>query len=249
MDTERDAQQEEHKKRNWVGTIVALLMLTLAGLFVARVFNYAQAIQSGELVVEDLDFFSSFSTSAALASTPLPDGDFDLRTTDDPAFGNANAKVQIVEFADFGCPYSRASSLVIRKLAQKYPSQVRFVYRDFPITELHPVAQRAAEAGECAQDQGKFWEYHDKLYQNQTGLTDDDLFLYAEQVNLEMDLFVDCMESERYREEVLEDYNDGYEAGVRGTPTFFINGNRIPGAIPESILDAIIQATIEGDAL
>jgi protein-disulfide isomerase len=240
---------QEHKARNWAGTIITLVMLVIAGLFVYRVVFYVQAIQSGQIDPEFFDFSGAFSTSTVLAGAPLPDGEFDLTTKDDPSFGNADAPIQIVEFADFGCPYSKQTSQTIRALAEQYPDEVYVVYRDFPITELHPMAQLAAEAGECAQEQGAFWEYHDKLFQNQLSLDEEELVLLAAQLNMNTRTFRSCLQSRKYEEEVFEDYIEGAEAGVRGTPTFFINGNRIPGAIPADVLDKIIQSVIANGEL
>src|SRR4029079_17144765 len=97
--------------------------------------------------------------------------------------------VTIVEFADFGCPYSRASSFIMRSLARKYGDQIRYVYRDFPIEELHPGATLAAEAGDCAQEQNKFWEFHDKLYLNQTDLRQERLVQLAQEKNMNVEPF------------------------------------------------------------
>ncbi|NQV90385.1 DsbA family protein [Candidatus Uhrbacteria bacterium] len=239
-----EADAHIHRKRSWVATIVTLFVLALLGLFASRILYYADLIRSGEIDSRTLDFTQSFSTSSTLASQAIVDGAFDLTTTDDPSLGKTSAPIVIVEFADFGCPYSQESSYVVRELALKYPDSIQFIYRDFPLTELHPIAQKAAEAGECADDQGKFWEYHDKLYQNQNSLTEDRLVEFAESLNMNVFQFESCMKSGRYTAEVLEDYQAGIEAGVRGTPTFFINGNRIPGSIPADIFEALIQSVL-----
>lgn len=233
-----------HRRRGLVATIATLVVLVLLGVFVVRVVYYANLIRSGEFDPSSLSFTTAYTVSRALASEPVEDGVFDLETTDDPSLGSNSAQVTIVEFADFGCPYSQESSFVIRELALAYPEDVRFIYRDFPLSDIHPIAQKAAEAGECAQDQGKFWEYHDKLYQNQNGLTQDRLVEFAAELNMNVYQFETCLDSGRYADEVIEDYQAGVESGVRGTPTFFINGNRIAGAIPKDILDAVIQSVL-----
>lgn len=239
-----EAEAHEHRKRGVLATIVTLAVLALLGVFVVRVMYYANLIRTGELDPATLSFTSAYTVSAALTSAPVEDGTFDLATVDDPSLGSRSATVTIVEFADFECPYSEESSFVVRELALQYPDDVRFIYRDFPLTDIHPIAQKAAEAGECAQDQGKFWEYHDKLYQNQSSLTQDRLVEFATELNMNAFQFETCLDSGRYADEVIEDYQAGVEAGVRGTPTFFINGNRIPGAIPKDTLDAIIQSIL-----
>ncbi|MBI4435780.1 thioredoxin domain-containing protein, partial [Candidatus Uhrbacteria bacterium] len=153
-----ETEEHEHRRRGLIATIATLAVLVLLGVFVVRVVYYTNLIRSGELAPSSLSFTSAYSVSAALASQPIEDGTFDLATVDDPSLGSRAAKVTIVEFADFGCPYSEGSSFVVRELAAQYPDDVRFIYRDFPLLDIHPIAQKAAEAGECAQDQGKFWE-------------------------------------------------------------------------------------------
>jgi len=227
-------------KHNWLAVLVTFVVLAILAVFAWRVVYFATRIQSGEVFAAP-SFLSSYTASVATSAIPIPPGQFDLDTDDDPSIGSPDAPVTIVEFADFGCPYSRQSSLVIRAAALKWGDQVRFVYRDFPITELHPAAELAAEAGECAQDQGRFWEYHDKLYLNQTDLREETLVRFARELNMDVEAFERCLGSGVYKEEVAEDYAAGVAAGVRGTPTFFLNGNRVPGAIPADVLDSLIQ--------
>lgn len=243
-----EEEQAIHRKRSWIATLLTIVVFVLIGIFVWRILFYINLIRSGDIDETSLQFTDSFSTSIALASQPITEGIYDLATTDDPVLGKTTAEITIVEFADFGCPYSRESSFVLRELAAKYPNSVRFVYRDFPLTDIHPIAQKAAEAGECAQDQGKFWEYHDKLYQHQTTLTESRLVEFAQELNMNAYQFENCLNSGRYADEVLEDYQVGLEAGVRGTPTFFINGNRIPGAIPAEVLDLVIESILNQES-
>ncbi len=235
----------ENQKRSWIATIITLVVLLGLGAFAWKVVRYADLISSGEIntLVQELD--GTYSASVVLSTTPIPDGEFDVLSTDDPTLGVSNAPVTIVEFADFGCPYSRRSSLVMRELAMEYPTYINYTYRDFPLVELYPFANKAAEAGQCAHDQGKFWEYHDKLYQNQNRLDEQALFDFASSLNMNTRLFKSCLESGKYTEEVQKDYEDGVEAGVRGTPTFFINGNRVSGSIPKDVLDQIIQSIVK----
>jgi len=233
-----------NRRRSWIATIVTVTVLVLLSMFVWRVLHYVQLIRSGEISVSDYNFAQSFTTSTALASTPITDGVFDVVTTDDPSLGNPRAPVTIVEFADFGCPYSKEVSFVMRELAAKYPDDVYYVYRDFPLTELHPIAQMAAEAGECADDQGKFWEFHDKIYQNQLSLDENSFVQFAQQLNMNVDQFESCLDSGRHTDEVLEDYAAGLEASVRGTPTFFFNGNRVAGSVPAEIMEALVESIL-----
>lgn len=226
-----------------MGAIGALFVVVVIGGFVWRVVHYSSLIARGELDPSKLAFLSSYTASSLAASIPASasSASVSVQTADDPVIGAEDAPITIVEFADFGCPYSREASFTLRALATTYADKIRYQYRDFPIIELHPQAEHAAEAANCAAEQGKFWEYHDKLYLNQSNLSDDRLLTFARELNLNERAFSSCVSSGRYTREVAEDYEAGIRAGVQGTPTFFINGTMIPGAIPRDILEAIIQ--------
>ncbi|MEK7452228.1 MAG: DsbA family protein, partial [Patescibacteria group bacterium] len=234
------SDEQEHRARSWVATIVTLLFVFALVTFVARILFYTKQIRSGQVDVAHLNFNKTVSTISKLASQPITDKQTDVVTADDPSIGTLGGPLTIVEFADFGCPYSKESSFVVRSLAAKYPDKVRFIYRDFPIPDLRPIAKKAAEAGECAHEQGKFWEYHDKMYQNQSTLDEASFDVFALSLNLNVQKFQTCLQSGKYAAEVAQDYEDGVNADVRGTPTFFINGNRVAGAIPEDILEKVI---------
>jgi Thioredoxin len=164
---------------------------------------------------------------------------------DDPALGPENAPVTIIEFGDFQCPYCATFALeTLPRLLDDYGDRVRFVFRDFPIVSIDPFALKAAEAAECADDQGAFWEYHDLLFQNQAALEDASLKNYAASLGLDTAAFNHCLDYDKYRGEVLEDLRDGEEAGVTGAPNFFINGVLIQGAQPYSVFQAAIEAAL-----
>ncbi|MBI5793549.1 DsbA family protein [Candidatus Uhrbacteria bacterium] len=231
-----------NRKRSWIATVVTLLVLALLIAFASRVFYFASRIKSGEIDLSTYNFTDSFTSDLALSNTVVTDGEFDLVTTDDPNLGNPDAPLTIVEFADFQCPYSQEVSFVMRELAAKYPEEIYYVYRDLPLTDIHPLAEMAAQAGECAHEQDKFWEYHDKLYQKQSSLTEDSFVTFARELNLNVDQFESCLAKGRYNNEVQEDLEAGVAAGVRGTPTFFINGNLIAGSIPKDVMEAIVKS-------
>ncbi len=235
-------QDEIHNERNWVATVATFIVLLLVSLFLWRVVYYVNLIQSGSIDKSSPQLVGSFTSSLRLASEQIPEGEFDVVTVDDPFLGAENSKLTIVEFADFGCPYSQASSLIMRKLSTENPDKIRYIYRDFPLIEIHPLAQKASEASHCAKDQNKFWEYHDKLYQNQNDLSQKRLYQFAQELGLNSGRFKSCLDSDKYKDEVKKDFDDGVRAGVRGTPTFFINGNRIPGVIPEKVLNELLAA-------
>lgn len=231
-----------HQKRGWKGVIITLFILMLLGVFTWRVVFFANQIRREGTDLSALNFSQTVSTITRLATQPVTDEVFDVVLENRPSLGNKDAPLTIVEFADFGCPYSRTASFILRTLATNYPNQLYYIYRDFPLIEIHPLAQKASEASACAHEQGKFWEFHDKLYQNQTSLDEGSFEKFAQQLNLDVPAFQECFASQKYTKQVEQDLEDGLRAGVRGTPTFFLNGNRIPGVIPQTVLESVIQS-------
>jgi len=152
---------------------------------------------------------------------------------DDPAWGPEDATVVVQEFADFQCPYCGKFALqTYPQIKEAYGDKIRFVFRDFPLSSIHSSAQKAAEAGQCAQDQGLFWEFHDLLFENQSAISESDLRGYAQEVGADVNKFNDCLDSGRNAREVLADMQDGAKAGVTGTPAFLINDLLLSGAQP-----------------
>jgi len=148
-----------------------------------------------------------------------------------PSRGPDNATVTIVEFSDFQCPYCGRVYPTVEKLMKDYDGKVRLVFRHFPLS-FHPNAEKAAEAAACAQDQGKFWQMHDKMFTNQQKLAVDDLKTFAKDLGLDQGKFDKCLDSGEKAAMVSADEKDGESAGVSGTPAFFINGIFINGAVP-----------------
>jgi len=167
-------------------------------------------------------------------------------TGDDPMKGSADAPVTIIEYSDFQCPFcARFWSQTLPQLQEEYidTGKVKLIYKDFPLS-FHENAQKAAEAGECADDQGMFWEYHDMIYENQNALSVSNLKSYAKDLGLDTSEFNDCLDSEKYEDEVKEDFKEGQAAGVSGTPAFFINGKSLVGAQPFSEFKKVIDAEL-----
>ncbi len=155
--------------------------------------------------------------------------------------GNPKAPVTIVEFSDFECPFCVRVQPVLQELLAKYEGKVSLAYRDFPLREMHPKAQSAAEASRCAGEQGKFWEYHDALFANPAKLDAASLGEHARSLALDGKQFESCLTSGRFRSKVEEDIQQGSRAGVSGTPGFFINGVFLNGAQPRSAFEKIID--------
>lgn len=159
--------------------------------------------------------------------------------------GKPGAKLTIVEFLDFDCPYSRNSFSPVREMITKYQDQIYFVVRDFPIEELYPRAVPAALAAHCAAAQGKFWPYHDKLFIHQDQHQDEDLMRYAREVGLEEASFQRCYENRMFASAIQQDVRDGLQSGVAGTPTFFFNGVKIQGALDADTLESLIKRFLQ----
>jgi protein-disulfide isomerase len=148
-----------------------------------------------------------------------------------PARGPNNAPVTVVEFSDFQCPFCSRAHDTVEQVMQNYAGKVRLVFRHFPL-EFHKNAAKAAEAAMCANEQGKFWEYHDLLFKNQSTLEVPQLKDHAKEVGLESGTFSACLDSGKYKKDVDEDMAAGQKVGVSGTPAFFINGVMLSGAQP-----------------
>lgn len=167
----------------------------------------------------------------------------DIDADDDPFLGPADAPVTIIEFSDFQCPYCRRVQPTLKRLLQEYEGKVKLVFRDFPLHNIHPLAQKAAEAAQCAADQQQFWPYHDKLFAK-SGLQQEDLKQFAQQLNLDLEQFSTCLDAGKYAREVAQDLQDGANAGVSSTPSFFVNGQPINGAASYDHFKEIVEAAL-----
>lgn len=183
-----------------------------------------------------------------------PTGPVDVSADDDPFLGEKDAPVTLIEFSDFQCPFCRKFvEDAFPQLKKEYidTGKVKLVYRDYPLP-FHTMATPAAEGGECAKEQGKFWQYHDILFQEQAKkgngtveFTVDDLKKWAVQAGVNGNTFNQCLDSGKYKDEVAKDFADGEKAGVSGTPTTFINGTPIVGAQPFAALKTVIDEELK----
>jgi protein-disulfide isomerase len=162
---------------------------------------------------------------------------------DDPSKGAKGAPVTIIEWSDYQCPYCKKNYEVMKQLEQKYGDKVTIVFRDFPLP-FHDKAQKAAEASECADDQGKFWEIHDFMFTNQDKLDVDSLKSAASTLGMDGAKFNECLDSGKYKSEIEKDTADGKVAGVTGTPAAFINGRMVNGAQPIENFISLIDAEL-----
>ncbi len=165
-----------------------------------------------------------------------------------PATGPENAPLTLVEFSDFECPFCGRFFPTIKRLEADYGKELRIVYRQFPLTSIHPSAFKAAEASLCAQEQGKFWEMHDLLFKEQQKISVRDLKEKAGRLGLSQTKFDGCLDSGRHIEQIQEDLKEGKRLGITGTPALFLNGIPIDGgAVPfETVVKAIEQEKARG---
>jgi protein-disulfide isomerase len=162
-------------------------------------------------------------------------------SADDPAIGSSSAPVTLVEFSDFQCPFCQRVAPTLKQVKDKYGDKVRVVWKDFPLTQIHPQAFKAGEAAHCAADQGKFWEYHDRLFANQQALQPNDLKKHAADLGLDATTFASCLDSSKYGERVRDGVAQGSRLGVNSTPTIYINGRVLSGAQPYEVFAAVID--------
>ncbi len=246
-DEARDVQGEDVIVLNkWIviAAGVAVLIFVAGGL--GGFFLAKYAFDHGVQQAAALQVAQQPSAPQIQPTTP-PSRIDGVKTDGDPQKGSDNAKVTIVEFSDFQCPYcKRFRDASLDALIEKYGDKVRFVFRDFPLTSIHPQAQIAAEAAECANEQGKFWEMHDLIYANQDALSNDSYKGFADQIGLDAQKFNDCLSTNKYADEIAADEKDGEAYGVTGTPTFFINGWRLVGAQPTSEFETLIDKELGG---
>jgi protein-disulfide isomerase len=158
-----------------------------------------------------------------------------------PSQGPADAKVTVIEFGDFECPFCGEEEPIVTQMLSDYSGRIRFVFKEFPLAEIHPYAEMAAQAALAANAQGDFWRYHNMLYANQSALTVPDLEGYAKTLGLDTTTFDAALTNQTYAAAVQADIDEGESLGVNGTPTFFINGVMVVGAVPYSDLESVIN--------
>jgi protein-disulfide isomerase len=162
-------------------------------------------------------------------------------TADDPSIGPASAPVTLIEFSDFQCPFCQRVAPTLKQVKQKYGDKVRVVWKDFPLTQIHAQAFKAGEAAHCAAEQGKFWEYHDRLFANQQLLQPNDLKQHAADLGLDAKAFNSCLDTSKFGERVRDGVAEGSRLGVNSTPMIYINGRALSGAQPFDVFAGVID--------
>ena len=205
--------------------------------------QYRNSLKQFKLVKARQAFADSLRAKmevAVLLRPPSIDVPFDAARVK----GDPQAPVTIVEFSDYQCPYCKKTESVLSGLLDKYNGRVKLAYMDFPLREIHPHAELAAEASRCAGEQGKFWEFHDSLFADAAKLDDPDLIARARTLGLQEEPFRACLDSGKFKASVDADREAGIKAGVDGTPGFFINGVFLSGAQSQAEFEKIIDTQL-----
>ncbi len=223
----------------WWGILIivfSVLIIALIINFVGLVFRYKKAIESGEIIISNvIGHYSEFDNK--IDSSEIVVNRSEIESVDDPSIGADNPIMTIVEFSDFNCPYSAIFYPTIKQFVLENNEKVKVIFRDLPLDDF-----KSAMAANCAFEQGRFWEMHDQLFRRQNELSDMVIENIAENMRLDMELFKDCYDTNKYKDEIQQDLVLGVKAGVEGTPTVFINGEKFAGVIPKSILEQILYA-------
>jgi protein-disulfide isomerase len=163
-------------------------------------------------------------------------------------YGPDSAPITIIEFSDFECPYCQKWHLEVwPRLQEAYPDQIRLVYRDFPLTNIHANATPAAAAANCAGEQDHYWEFNELLFNARNGLNKASYQAYANELGLDIDSFNECLDSGRQNDEVMADFEFAANLGVSSTPTFFVNGIPVVGAQPFEVFSQLINQELAGE--
>ncbi len=219
-------------------SFLALGIISFSGLFI----YYAWQIKYGDegKLVEQFknEKFTSVGILAENNQAQVEDVSKYVRVFN-PVFGKKDSKITILMFIDFQCPFSREAHLGFKAVMEKYASVVKVVFKQLPLTELHPQASAAVEASACAAEQNKFWEYYNQLFADQK-LDQAGFLASARAVVVDVKKFQTCLEQNKYQTQIEQDMLDAVELGVRGTPTYFVNGLKVEGAISAEDWDKII---------
>ena len=166
-------------------------------------------------------------------------------STNDHIQGSASAAIELVEYGDYQCPYCGQAYPIIKSLQRSLGKNLKFVFRNFPLTEMHPNAMNAALAAEAAALQNKFWEMHDIIYENQQHLNDSNLLAYAEKIGLDLKRFKNDIKQQTLTDKIEQDFESGARSGVNGTPSFYVNGKKYNGDWELDAFEEFLRGVLE----
>jgi protein-disulfide isomerase len=225
-----------------LGIMIGVSAISLLG-FILSFSAYRNAVDGNTGTKAAVN--ANANTNTAAAAPTAPTGPVDVQVAkDDWIRGNKNAKVTLVEFSDFQCPYCSQFNPTVEQVRKDYPDTVRIVFKHYPLASIHPMAQKAAEAAECAGAQNKFWEMHDKLFANQTSLSLENYKTWAKDLGLNQSKFNKCLDESTTAAKVAADQKYGDSVGVTGTPSSFVNGNIIQGAQGYDVVKSMIDTEL-----
>jgi protein-disulfide isomerase len=227
----------------------ALLVTGIIVSFVAITFHYWWQIKHGDASALSSEFTSPYFTKSVKNATFIDSSKIDRNVLEQGDYqfgGSSQPKVTIVEFADFKCPFCRESAPIIDQIMQRYGNKVKFIVRHFPVESIHPGATRLAGVAYCAGKQGRFWPVYRYLYSNQDSISEIVSAQEIEEItkanDLDLKKLQTCMDSPATTIAINKDYADGFNSGVQGTPTFFVNGEAARGVISWNIWEAFLKS-------
>lgn len=217
--------------------------VSVIAVIVIMVLAYKVMVPSGNTIAN--------AGTPTPANIPSQEARIQVSADDDAIEGNKNAEVTIIEFSDYECPFcARFYSQTLGQIRENYidTGKVKLIYRDFPLS-FHANAQKAAEAAECAGEEGdeKYYEMHNLLFEKGVSGGVNSFKQYAKDIDLDTESFNECLDSGKMTSEVQKDFSEGQQAGVRGTPAFFINGKMISGAQPYSVFQQAIEQELQDE--
>ncbi len=219
-----------------------ILLIVLAG-FTFSLSRKVDSLIGGESVLARNDLSDSDPTPS-VNSNPRPVGKADFNITKkDYLLGNFDAPVTLVVYSDVQCPYSLRHHATMKQIMEEYEGKARLVWRHYPLS-FHKNAQKGSEAVECAGEQGKFWEYLDKLFENQKSLSEANMKKWAREMGLNTSKFDSCLDDGKYASKVKSNIDQGMANGVSGTPATFVNGELVSGALPFSQFKSKIDSLL-----
>ena len=229
---------KENKKQNKgfaMGLVSGIAVIAVIGMIVFGTLYFTNQAGDGDVAGDDTKQEDPGDGTPEVILS-IADNDYVL--------GNPDAKIKIFEFSDFQCPYCARFHEVMNQILDEYPNDVAWIFKQFPI-QSHPLGMPGAMATECAGDQGKFWEMSDEIFSNQETLAAEDFAVFAEDLGLDIDTFNQCMSDNPHGEKIANDYQTGIASGVRGTPSSFVNGNIIPGALPYESMKQMVDELLK----
>lgn len=253
-----DAEEVEESPRSslrssliWAALVVVAFALGAAAaylIWVRPLETKLAAAESRASAAESQLAAAQGQQGGQQAAVPEEVTRYDIPEDDDYVLGSDSAQITIIEFSDYECPYCRKwHTEVFPQIREKYGDKVRFVYRDFPLYSIHPNAEPAAIAANCAGEQDKYWEFNELLFNGNKDLSPATYEAYAKDLGLNVDTFTSCQSEPGMKEEVTADYDFAANLGVRSTPTFFINGLAVVGAQPFEVFEQVIDMELAGE--